>query len=167
MIFDDTELLAVIDAEPAPEVVPATEIVKAVRAAGKKAKKSTKRKAAKAKPVKRTAKKVKKAAAKAAKRPAKAPKAAAKAGETKAGKKSTRPNALGKTGRRKGAKPVERRGEVGYGKAIAKARKAKEWSGRVAAEKLGITQPALCNIERATVKASEKLKARIKKVFGV
>lgn len=173
MIFDnfegETELLAAPEAEPAPANIPATLIAAKVRAAKKgkkgkaravKAAKSVKKAPAKA-PAKKKAAKVK---------PAK--KAVAKAkpgpGMTKAGGKAVRPNAVGKTGRKGWAeKDRVRNGDAAFGKKVAKARVANEWPQWKLAEKVGCTQPAVCNIEKGTAPCGEKLKAKICKVLGL
>jgi DNA-binding XRE family transcriptional regulator len=162
--FDgETELLAVVDAEPAP--IPATVIAAKVRAAkkGKKAKSNMAR-AVKA----RTAKKKAAKLTPAKKKAAKAKPAAAKGALTKVGGKAVRPNAVGRTGRKGWAeKDRVRKGDAVFGRKVAKARVANEWPQWKLAEKCGCTQPAMCNIEKGTAPVGEKLKAKICKVLGL
>jgi ribosome-binding protein aMBF1 (putative translation factor) len=171
--FDgETELLATPEDEAPPANIPATAIAAKVRAAkkdkkGKKAAKKASPKDAWGRAVKRPAKK-KTAKSPAKKKAVKAKSSAAKGTLTKVGGVAVRPNAVGRTGR-KGwpeAKRV-RKGDSAFGRKVAKTRKAKGWPQWQLAEKVGCTQPAVCNIEKATAPVSEKLQAKICKVLGL
>ena len=120
---------------------------------------------------KKKAKKAKPAKAKAkvatAKKPV-APKKKPAAGETKEGKKAKRPGALGKTGPKGNKKPVRNALDGGkFGLQVARARKAKGWTQGELAEKVGMTQPAICNIEKGTCGCSEDLGKKIAGKLGI
>ncbi len=114
------------------------------RKASKKAKKPTKKKAAPKKP------------ARSAKKPS----------------SGRRLRVDGKPDMRRGPKgnppaKVVRNGEKGYGLKVAKARKAKGWTQRQLAVAIGMTQPAICNIEKGTCKAGIGVKAKLRNRLGV
>lgn len=60
-----------------------------------------------------------------------------------------------------------RKGDAAYGKRVAAARTAKGLSQYALAEKLGVTQPAICNIERGTLAAGIPMQKALKKALGV
>lgn len=136
--------------------MPATEIVKAAR----KAKKKGAKKAAK-----------KPAAAK------KAPKKAKKAsGKTPAKKASGSGRTAGKvnpaSGSKRGPKgrPESqrmRKGDATYGKRVTAARKAKGLTQYALAEKMGVGQPSICNVEKGTLGAGVAMQKLFKKHLGV
>ena len=133
------------------DVVPATEIVKAARKAKKKGskKKTAAKKAAPAK---------KGASRKPSSRPSK----------PVSKKSSKKPDGASKRGP-KGNAPadVRRTGDAAYGKKVRAARDAKGLTGRALAAKLGVTQPAICNIEKGTLGAGIEMQKLLKKALGV
>lgn len=54
-----------------------------------------------------------------------------------------------------------------FGRALAKARKAKGWPQHRLAKAAGITQPHVCNVEKGTLGASEALKKRLARAVGM
>ncbi len=54
-----------------------------------------------------------------------------------------------------------------YAAAVKKARKAKGWSQREMAQRLGITQPAVCNVETGNVTAGPGIQLLIQKALKV
>jgi DNA-binding XRE family transcriptional regulator/thiol-disulfide isomerase/thioredoxin len=129
-------------------------------AAAKKAKKA--KKAAKKTAPKKTAPK------KRAEKPKKPTKKVAAAGETKAGTKVKRPASLGKTGPKGNKNPTRNAADGGkFGLQVARGRKAKGWTQRELAEKVGCNQPSIANIEKGTCGASEALSIAIAKKLGI
>lgn len=56
---------------------------------------------------------------------------------------------------------------ISLGRRVQKARMAKGLSQRGLAAKLGVTQPCICNIEKAVAGASPELVSKINKALGV
>ena len=54
-----------------------------------------------------------------------------------------------------------------FGRALAKARKAKGWPQHRLARAAGITQPHVCNVEKGTLGASEALKKKLARAVGM
>lgn len=128
-------------------------------------------------PKKRPAKK--KVAKKASKRKAKVAKSTkgkalkrptslnSKGGVRSAGKKTA---STGKTRRGPKGNPPEkvlRKGDAVYGRKVAAARKAKGLRQWQLAEKMGVGQPSICNVEKGTLAAGIGMQKLIKKHLGV
>jgi ribosome-binding protein aMBF1 (putative translation factor) len=73
----------------------------------------------------------------------------------------------GKPRRSPGTNPAASKETAAYGKKVAAARTKKELTQKQLADKMGISQPGLANIERGVVGASDDMKAKIKKAIGV
>jgi len=133
---------------------------------GKKSAKKSEKKSTKA-PKKVKAKKESKAKKTRAAKP-KAPKAEKPA----SGDSSKKPRGCGrrldgKPRRARGTNPPKTEAAGRLGRKIAKARGEKEWSQKMLAEKLGVTQPGIANIERGVAPPSEELQEKIFKALGI
>lgn len=133
-------------------------------------------KPAKAKKSKKSSKaKVEKPAGKAKKAKSSKPKAAKTKKAPKA-KKASKPKSKATGGGRRGIRkdgkprraartnPPKSEKAAALGRKIAKARKDKEWTQRQLAEKVGLSQPGVANIERGVAPPSEK-KGTVAKIF--
>ncbi len=66
-----------------------------------------------------------------------------------------------------GNKKLVRAGNATYGRRVAVARRKAELTQGALAKKVGVTQPAICNVEKGTAPASEALQKRIARVLGL
>lgn len=84
-------------------------------------------------------------------------------------KKSTPKKGAGTRRGPKGNPPekVLRKGDAAYGKKVAAARKAKGLRQWQLAEKMGVGQPSVCNVERGTLAAGIGMQKLFKKHLGV
>jgi ribosome-binding protein aMBF1 (putative translation factor) len=167
--FEDEE-----DEEDEAEELPETDLPQVAKRASKpkkvKSKKPSKPTKAKSKPAKKRAKKVVKR---------KTPKAtrvatkARKGAKTKAlkGVKVPGPGrgrrADGKPRRKARTNPPLNEAAAAFGRKMAKARTAKEWTQARLAEKLGMSQPGIANLERGISAGSKVTKAKICKALGL
>jgi ribosome-binding protein aMBF1 (putative translation factor) len=153
----------------------------AVKKRNTKPKAKAKAKAVK-KPAKKTAKKASKKGAKKvpkAQKPSKAGKKPSVKAKPARSKKNTPATKSDTAKIKKDGTPAKKRGPQGrknpernapdggkFGRAVARARKEKGWTQRGLAEKAGLTQPAVCNIEKGTAGAGASA-ARLAKALGL
>lgn len=86
------------------------------------------------------------------------------------GSKKSSKKSLGASRRGPKGNPPEkvlRKGDAAYGKKVAAARKAKGLRQWQLAEKMGVGQPSVCNVERGTLAAGIGMQKLFKKHLGV
>jgi len=135
---------------------------KAARSMAPKAKKAAK---AKKSPKAKAAPKAKKTPKPKAPRSPKAPKAK----KEKTGRFGRHSQTMADGTRRKpGTNPPMSEEAAKYGRKVAKARHAKGWTQRQLADKVGLTQPGVANIERGTTGGGkEATREKLAKVLGL